>query len=855
VRIALSLLKPFIIRDLSRNWIRTVLTISGIALGVAVMLAINLANNTALSRFRESIDIVAGKSNLQVHSRVGLHMDETVITDLKWLWDSHTQFSPLIDELAVFPGKTAEMVQVLGIDMFGKQSFRPFNLSGNNSAGEFEIFKIGRVYVGEKFAARHNLKLGDNFQLLINDRQRDLKVAGVLTFEGIGKAFGGNLLVTDVSTAQELFDMPGRITRLDIIAPDDAVNVVRDELAEKLPPALVVERPERRGEQVEKMISAFQYNLLALSLIALLAGMFVIYNTMSMTVIRRRPEVGTLRAIGVSRKTILALFTCEALILGVVGSVLGAALGVFFAGGAVAAVARTVQALYVDQPPAEVTFNAGILAIAMAAGIGLTLLASLGPVLEAFSVSAAEASRRATYEFRVIRFSWGLAITGVLLMVLAALCSFAPAVNGFPVFGYASAAFIIFGAALCMPVVLGTLISKTTPTLYRVFGAEGKLAGLSLYGTLGRTSVTVASLMVGIAMMVSLAVMIGSFRQTVIVWVNQTLKADLYLEPAVRSVSNRTGRLSPDVVNKIRANPSVEAVDAFVDFPIEYEGQLTNFGAGELPVLAEHGALMFVSGEPTKVVLERVNGKKACVVTESFAERFKVKVGDMVPLPTPQGLTDFRVEGIYYDYVSDLGYVVIPLDVYRDLFKDETLTTLGIYTKPNTDADAVRNSIFTAAGTQSRLNIRTNRELKQEVLRIFDNTFAITYALHTIAIIVAILGVTNALFSLTMELRRELAILKYLGAVHSQLRKIILIQAGLLGLLGNLGGLAVGLALSFLLIHVINKQSFGWTIQFALPVDFLLQSFILIFISSLVAGLLPARMATRTLTSEAVRAE
>lgn len=855
MNVTMSLLKSFILRDLSRNWVRTVLTLSGIALGVAVMLAINLANNTALSRFRESIDIVAGKSNLQVRSRIGLHMNENAITQLKWLWDTHSEFSPLIDELAVFPGKTSEMVQVLGIDMFGKQSFRPFNLSGTNSAGEFEIFKTGRVYVGEKFAARHGLNLGDSFQLLINDRQRDLQVAGILTFEGIGKAFGGNLVVTDVSTAQELFDMPGRITRLDIIAPEESVAPVREQLSQRLPPTLVVERPERRGEQVEKMISAFQYNLLALSLIALLAGMFVIYNTMSMTVIRRRPEVGTLRALGVGRKTILALFTSEALILGLVGSALGAALGVFFAGGAVAAVARTVQALYVDQPPAEVALNGGILAIAMAAGIGLTLLASVGPVLEAFSVSAAEASRRATYEFRVIRFSGGLAATGLLLMLIAGASSFAPAINGFPVFGYASAALTIFGAALCMPVVLGTLITRATPSLYRLFGVEGKLAGLSLYGTLGRTSVTVASLMVGIAMMVSLAVMIGSFRQTVIVWVNQTLKADLYLEPAVRSVSNRAGRLSPNVVTKIRQNPSVAAVDAFVDFPIEYKGMLTNFGAGELPVLAEHGALMFVSGEPTKVVLDRVNGKRACVVTESFAERFKVKVGDNIALPTPVGTTDFRVEGIYYDYVSDLGYVVIPLEIYRSLFKDDTLTTLGIYTKPNTDADAVRNSIFAEVGTQSRLNVRTNKELKQEVLRIFDNTFAITYALHTIAIIVAILGVTNALFSLTMELRRELAILKYLGAVHSQLRKIILIQAGLLGLFGNLGGLVVGLALSFLLIHVINKQSFGWTIQFALPVEFLLQSFVLIFISSLVAGLLPARMATRTLTSEAVRAE
>jgi putative ABC transport system permease protein len=437
----------------------------------------------------------------------------------------------------------------------------------------------------------------------------------------------------------------------------------------------------------------------------------------------------------------------------------------------------------------------------------------------------------------------------------------------------------IFGVAFMMPIILNIAMATLKPVLREMFGSEGKLAALSLSGTLGRTSVTVASLMLGIAMMISLAVMIGSFRQTVIVWVNQTLKADLYIAPLVRASSNR-GRISQETVEKIKALPTVADVDAFVEIPIEYNGSPTNLGAGDLDVISRRGNLLFLDRRNPQAVFREMQQGNSCVVTESFALRHNVRVGDFIELPAPVGAGTqaegtgtgggtatapapaiapaklrLRVAGVYYDYASDLGYIIIPRTTFAQFFPDYYSTTLAVYGADGQALDAVRQSILQAIEGDVKLNVRSNRELRTEVLRIFDNTFAITYALHAIAILVAILGVMNALFALTYEMRREFAILTYVGASVSQLRKMVLIQAGILGFLGSVAGVSVGLVLSLLLINVINKQSFGWTVQLAIPVDFILQSSALIMLFALLSGILPAQIAVRSISPEAVRYE
>ncbi len=906
MKVFFFLLSRFIIRDLLKNRVRSILTVLGIALGVAVMLAINLANKSALAKFQESIDLISGKTTLVVRANTDADFDEALLEKLSFLWDRDIKFTPLIEQLAVTAQEPHEVIQVLGIDTFADSKFRELKLeekdegdatkdsgakaeerdnggaskdsgakaesqsddnnkngekrnedAGENAGESFGILKLNHAYVGSRLAEQYGLKPGDKFNVLANDRQKELIVEGILSAEGLGRAFSGNLLLMDIGCAQNFFAMNGRISRIELIVDEknSEIDSIQNELAKVLPENLVSERPQRRGQQVEKMLRSFQYNLTALSLIALLVGIFLIYNTMSISVIRRRWEIGTLTALGLSAKTLFALFAAEAGILGICGSGLGVGAGLFFASYALKAVSRTVQALYADQPVSSIILEPQTLWIAFFAGIILTLAAAIAPAIEAISIAPAEATRRASYERKIESLAPKLAAFGCLLLLLAGIASQQEALAGFPFFGYLAAALAVFGAAALTPFILDIILKQAAKFISKPLGMEARLAALSLHGALGRTSVTVASLMVGISMMVSLAVMIGSFRQTVMSWVDQTLRSDLWLEPASRITSNRAGSLSPEIVKTIRSLEGIAAVDAFGEVPIEYEGEPCNLGNGELEVMKDYGNLIFLNGRSCKKVLSDVEAHNSVIVSESFALKHKKKEGDFVKLASPLGPVEVKVEAIYYDYASDSGYIVFPRPLFEKHFGIRPPTTLSIFLKKDADPEKIRRQIFASLPDTVRLNIRTNKELKNEVLRIFDNTFAITYSLHAISIAVAILGVMNALFAMTMEARRDLGILKYLGGSKEQLVRMVLVQAGLLGTLGNAGGLAVGFMLSFLLIHVINKQSFGWTIQLAVPVEFLLQSFALIFACSLLSGFLPARLAARTPAPEVMRSE
>lgn len=856
------------LRSLWQNKLRTTLTILGVMLGVGILLAINLANDMALANFKNSIDRVSGKSNLTIRPTQRDVLDERLLNSLRWIFRLHgesaSRLLPGIEQTALWAGADSpqadpsarEVIQVIGMDMLGpvRENQGGMTLIAQ-TASPMDIFQPYHAYVGERMAKAHHLKPGDTFPLFINDKAATFTVAGILSNSELGSAYGGSLVVMDLSTAQDAFGMAGSLSKIDLIVPDELVLPIQTKLQHDLPSGLTIQRPTERSAQVEKMVKSYQYNLTTLSFISLLVGMFLIYNTMSITIIRRRPDIGTLRAIGFSKSHIFSLFLVEALLIGAVGTTLGIGFGVFLSQFAAKAVASTVANLYTGQVLDMFSINPWLLVEAFGFGILMTLIGALAPVLEATSVTPAEASRRASYESRIVQASSTLALLGIGCAVGAMMTSLLPSIFGLPVFGFIAALFAILAAALWMPLLLKFSLTALLPILKRLFKTEGRLAGLILRGALGRTAVAVASLMIGIAMMVSLAVMISSFRQTVITWVQQTLKADLWIEPASKFGSKQTGRMSPQSVAFIRTLPGVAAVDAFFEFPITYHGNPTRLGTGDFPVLAQHGNLLFMNGDTAPEVLKRVIQHPSVIVTEAFSTRNHVKQGDTITLDTPDGPKPFAVEAVYYDYSSDLGYIVMPRQWYRQFYHDERISNIAVYLQPGTNADAMATTIRQKLHGQSLLHIRSNRELRTEVLRIFDKTFAITYALHVIAIAVALLAVMNSLFALVLEARREFGILKYLGAEDRQIGKIVLVKAGLLGLFGNISGLFVGFVLSFLLIYVINKQSFGWTIRFEIPWAFLAQSFLLVMGTSILSGLIPARLASQTPAPQVVKTE
>ncbi len=876
----MRLFRQFIIRRLLQERLRSAATILGIALGIAVIIAIQLTNESSLRGFATAIETVAGKTSLEIVG-AGLGLDEMKLADLGWLRE-YGLVSPVIegDAQAKVENGATESLRILGVDILRDRSFRDYQLlafaspdarqknqnSEQPSPTQFLslISDPHSIILTEKFASRHQLKIESQIELTLGDKAEIFTVRGLLKNEGPARALDGSFALMDIAAAQFAFRRLGRLDRVDVKLRDDVnVDEAEKQIAARLQlqqqrgnvEGLSVQRPARRGSQVEKMLAAFHFNLTALSYIALLVGLFLIHNTVSISVITRREEIGILRALGTSRQRVLLLFLAEAAVLSLIGCTLGLLFGRLLAYGSVKLTATTVNALYIATAAAVPPLTLKHFIIAFAIGLPLSLLAATLPALEAARVAPTTAMRGADRLESRFRLHPRYLIVPLILFLLAWLFSTRGPVAGLPVFGYAAAIAIVFGAAFLVPAVFYFVTRLSKRPLTYFFKVEGRLANANLAGAIPRISISVAALAISLAMMVAIAVMVGSFRETVIYWVNQTLKADLYLRPSARANVATEAVISPEVTNVIKSHPQIAAVDPFRNFDVPYENSLVTLGVGEFNVLLGHGNLMMKEPANWREMMRDMIGRDEVLASESFAIKYHKRVGETVNVPTPKGPQPFRISGIYYDYSSDRGILVMQRLTFTRWFGEQPPTSLTIYLKPGADADAVRQEILKTLGERYRVFIYTNSGLRKEVLNIFDSTFAITWALEVIAIFVAIAGVASTLLTLILERRRELAMLRLVGADRKQVRKMVVIEAAMMGGVSQSIGIVVGLLLSLVLIYVINVQSFGWTIQFHLPVLFLVQSSILILIATALSGIYPARKAAEMHAAEQIAEE
>ena len=385
-------------------------------------------------------------------------------------------------------------------------------------------------------------------------------------------------------------------------------------------------------------------------------------------------------------------------------------------------------------------------------------------------------------------------------------------------------------------------------------GVEGLLAMRSLGGSLRRSSVLVAALATAVAMMTSVGIMVGSFRQTVVTWMQTELPADLYLRPAGWAGADQHPTMSPEIAERIARVPGVEAVRRMRAYDIQYQGlPATLAGAQFGPAEAEQGP-KFLSGLRTADVLRSLASGNFAVVSEPFANKHHVKTGMSITLPLGEQKATFRVLGVFYDYGDQAGLILLDWNTLHRYLPDPAPSNLAVYLRPGANLEQSRIAIQKAIGNSDVL-VFSNRELRRRGIRVFDQTFAITYALEAIAILVAVGGIAGSLASIVIDRRREFGVLRFLGATGRQIRRLILVEAGLIGLLASAIGLALGIVLSLVLVYVINKQSFGWTIQFHWPIEVLLPAMAVVYLATVLAGLYPARLAVRTHPIEVIHEE
>jgi putative ABC transport system permease protein len=840
-----------LMRPLFREPVRTALTVFAIALGVAVVLAIDLAGAAATGSFRSSMETLAGDNDLEVVAAGGV--PESAVGTLAQL-PFALRISPRIEGYAVVPD-TKQTLPLVGVDLIAEGS----NFTGANSPAHLsastqdpeealrDLESPDTIYVGSSLGH----KTGDHLELLINDQIK------TYTIRGVYPDANGNesAIVMDIAAAQRALTRFGRVDRILIKLPDTpSLEIWQQRLKSVLPSGLDVRPQGSSTAENRRMLQAFRWNLRLLSYISLVVGAFLIYNTISVSVVRRRAEIGIVRALGASRGTVLAAFIGEAATFGLIGALLGIPLGRVMATGAVRLMAITVDALYVSSRPGAIALTPASLLAALCIGIGVAVASAYAPAREAAEVSPVEAMARGRREYDVsVKKFRDLAIA-VILAVGAAVAARAPAIYGKPLFGYLSALLLIAASALAIPAFVDAASRASSQILNRILGVEALLASRSLRASLRRTSVLVGALSTAIAMMTSVGIMVGSFRQTVLLWMGDQLPADLYLRPAGDPAADRHPTISLDLANAIAKLPGVAAMDRLRAYEITYDGLPATLASADLRILGKYKNSAFFSGRPTEKVLADLHGADTVVVSEPFTYKHHVKIGDHLKLSLGAAQPSFKIVDVYYDYSSERGNIIMDRNTMLKYLPDETPSNLAVYVTPGTAVDAVRAEIVQAAAGR-RILIFSNTNLRGEAIRIFDRTFAITYALEAVAIIVAVMGVAGALLALVIDRRRELGLLRFLGSSKNQIRKLILVEAALLGLLANVAGVILGFAISLVLIFVINKQSFGWTIRFHWPVAVVLGALAGVYAATVIAGLYPAEVAVRLNPLEVVHEE
>ena len=838
------------LRDLVRRPLHTGLMILGVALGVAVVIAIDLANGAAQRGFAESTEAVVGRATHQVLGGPS-GLSEDLYRRLR-VEGGVRPSAPVVEGAVVALDLDRQPLHVLGVDPLADAPFRGHLGGGSVAEAAFGPFftDARAVLLGASLAERYGLAPGSPLRVQAGDQIVSLRVLGLVDtpYAESGRALDG-LLILDVASAQRLLRMEGRLSRIDLIlsGPREAEAVAR-----LLPPDARLAPASEQSDTVAQLTAAFELNLSALSLLALVVGMFLIYNTVLFSVVQRRAVFGTLRALGATPGQVFALILVETALGSALGTALGLGLGYVLGQSAVRLVTRTINDLYFVLKVTQAPLTLATVAKGIALGLGAGLFAALGPAFEAARVEPITALRPSTFEARARRLVPWLAGAGSALVAAGALAllawprSLAASFAG--LFG------VVLGIALAAPAFTVALMALLRPLASRLAGPIGRLATGTVSRAISRTGVAVAALMVAVSVTIGVGVMIASFRSTVVNWLDLTLQADLYISaPGPGGARAAATVLAPDLPARVAAVPGVAEVETIRVVLVDSPKGEVHLAVSDATRPRSAALYRFSEGDPREVWARAREG--AVLVSEPFAFRHALPPrGAEVTLRTDAGMRAFPVAGIFYDYATERGTVLMSRNVYERHWADRGRNSVAAYVaeghEPAEVVDAVRRAL---AGTA--LQVAENRTLRREALKVFDRTFAVTEALRVLAVIVAFIGVWSALVALQVERTREIGTLQALGLLPGQLWGLTLLETGLIGLSAGLLSLPTGLLLATILIKVINVRSFGWTMQMHLEPMVLALALAVSVLAALLAAIYPVRRLQRLSIAEALRQE
>ncbi|HSD26902.1 MAG TPA: FtsX-like permease family protein, partial [Vicinamibacteria bacterium] len=780
------------LRDLLRRPLHTGLMVLGVALGVAVVVAIDLANESARRGFARSTEAIAGRATHQLRGGP-TGVPEDVLRRLRLDWGVRAS-APVVEAAVFAPDLYRGPLTLLGIDPLSEGPFRTHLGEEAPAASGFARFldDEGAVIVGSGLADRQGLALGSSIRLLVEDRFETVRVMGIVRHPaGTGDPLDG-LLLMDVGAAQKLLRSEGFLTRIDLIADEAAAARLRP----LLPTGVQLHPASEQAETLTQLTAAFQLNLTALSLLALVVGMFLIYNTVMFGVVQRRTVLGTLRALGTTPAQVFGLVLVETAVASALGALLGLVLGWVLGQSIVRLVTRTINDLYYVLAVTGAPLTAGTVVKALGLGVGAGVLSAVPPALEAARVEPVSALRRSVLESKARRRVPLVTLTGLALGALGAavLVLFPTSLAA----SFAGLFGVVLGLALLTPAATLLLMAVLGPVASLFVGTLGRLAARTVTTSIARTGVAIASLMVAISVTIGVSLMIGSFRSTVDNWLGLTLRADIYLGAPGSGGARRAPAISSDLPARVAAVPGVADVETFRAVEVASPEGPVEVSVADPQRERSADLYRFAEGDPASTWRKVQEG--AVLVSEPFAFRRRIPPrGGSVTLVTDHGLRTFPVAGTYYDYASERGTVLIARAVYERFWDDRRISSLAVYLRPEASVEEVAERLR-AALADTTLRVIPTRALRRNALRVFDRTFAVTEGLRLLAVVVAFVGVWSALMALQTERSRELATLQALGLTPRRLVGLTLLESGFMGLAAGLVALPTGALLAVILV-------------------------------------------------------
>ncbi len=777
-----------------------VLTVLGVALGVGAVLSIQIINGNALAAFRGSMRAVSGEVDLVVLGRLptfheSLHARAAGTPGVARAW-------PMLRTDVAVRGER------LYLELYGIDLFQPIGLPLDSTDADVAaaLIEPGWTAITPELAEERGLRMGDTLAVAAGSRAATLRIGAIVDFRRLAPLASTRLVVMDLAQAQHFFGEPGLINQIDLRLTSDADRqIVTDALTQELGPTVDVLTPEQREQRAEGLLSAFRLNLTALSLISLFVGLFLVFASTQASLVRRRREFGVLRSIGATRGQVLALMLTEAVALGAVGVVLGLGCGYWVAIANVDVVSATLTNIYLLSEIERLELPPGMFALAAAIGVGGALIGSLGPALDMARREPKNLLSAYVLHERLRTAAAPLALFGTVIVLGSGLW-YGVVGRAWQPAGFVLAVALLLGFPLLTPLMIRLATGRVRA---RDFGFVYSLRGLGV--RLRATAVAVAALAVAVSMLTGITVMVSSFRQTLTVWVEGTLLADVYITSESWARSTGPAPLDTTFLGPVRAMPEVDGIDLVRTFTAYVGNRRVGFGGVDFGSgLPETRYPFLETSGPDPI--RQVHEDGAVIISEPFARKENRWSGDSIRLFGRDGPVSLRVAGVYYDYASEGGYVTMDLVTMDDVYGPAPLTNIALYLQDDADAQRVVDTVRDLVAGQP-LDVRSNRGLKTEVYRIFEETFAITRILQAMGLLIAACGITLTLIVIARERVSELALYRALGALREQIFTVFLGKGLAMAALALVLGTVGGTLLAIILIFVINRAFFGWTIQ------------------------------------------